>query len=195
MTKKILRVGFDLDGVLLYNPARIVRPLIVAAKKIISPSKAHSFRLPKNRFEELIWLILHKSSFISATGIDDIKTLIKENKIKGYIISARYESLKQDFERWVKKIDARSYFSGIYYNNNNEQPPHFKAAMIKRLKLDIFVEDNWDIVSYLQSHVDLKAQDCKILWIYNLLDRNILYKNKFPSLRKAVEFIHASSKI
>ena len=33
VTKKPLKVGFDLDGVLLYNPARLIRPLMTALKK------------------------------------------------------------------------------------------------------------------------------------------------------------------
>lgn len=186
MHKKPLRVGFDLDGVLLYNPARIARPLIVAVKKIISPQKAHTFRLPKNRLEKFIWMLLHKSSFTTASGLAEIKTLIKEKKIEAYIISARYESLKNDFEEWIRKIDAKSYFSGIHYNNDNEQPHHFKHRMIQKLKLDVFVEDNWDIVQHLSTDHELRTMNCKILWIYNLFDRHIDYKYKYRSLKEAI---------
>ena len=108
--------------------------------------------------------------------------MVKENKIEAYIVSARYESLKKDFENWINKIEARKYFTGIYYNNNNEQPHLFKEQVIKKLNIDIFVEDNWDIVNHLS-----KNTKAKIYWIYNLLDRNIKFKNRFPNLVKAVK--------
>ncbi len=182
MKKQPLRVGFDFDGVLLYNPARIARPIIVHLKKLFIPSEQNKFHLPKTRLQKFIWFLLHKTSFIVAPGYDEIKNLAKTNKIKAYIISARYESLKTDFNVWIKKIDAADYFSGIYYNNTDEQPHLFKEKMIKKLDLDIFVEDNWDIVSHLS-----KKTSVKIFWIYNLLDRNIKYKYKFPCLKQVVE--------
>ena len=53
--------------------------------------------------------------------------------------------------------------------------------MIDKLKLDLYVEDNWDIVSYL----NLKSK-IKIFWIYNILDRNKRFLNKFPSLNSVI---------
>ncbi len=189
MKKQRLRVGFDLDGVLLYNPARIVRPFIVFFKKIFLPKEQNKFHLPKNRIEKLIWLFLHKSSFMTAPGLSEIKKLVMEKKIEAFIVSGRYDSLKEDFNKWLEKIDARKYFSGHYYNSQDEQPHIYKERMIKKLKLDIFVEDNWDIVNHL--HNDYK-QKTKIFWIYNIFDRSIDYPYKFAHLKKAVEFIRSS---
>ncbi|GAB4219722.1 MAG: hypothetical protein Fur009_7190 [Candidatus Microgenomates bacterium] len=194
MKNKVIKVGFDLDGVLLYNPARIARPIIYFLKKIFLKRKIDKFYYPKNKFEKFIWLLLHKSSFFPQSGIDEIKKLIKNKKIKAYVISARYESLKDDFLLWKKKIDPEDLFSGWYYNEKDEQPYEFKAKMIKKLNLDIFVEDNWDIVKKLKvNHVrrgqKLKVKKIKIFWIYNLLDRNIKYKYKFSSLKEVINFI------
>lgn len=184
MKKQPLRVGFDLDGVLLYNPARIYRPVIVFFKKIFLKKEINQFHLPKTGWQKLIWLILHKSSFFPASGLNELKKLIKENKIEAYIISARYEFLKKDFENWLKKIDSSKYFKGAFFNNDNHQPYLFKEKMIKKLNLDIFVEDNWDIVKYLSSKVSTK-----IYWIYNLFDRNIPYKYKFSGLKKVLPYL------
>ena len=57
--------------------------------------------------------------------------------------------------------------------------------MIKKLNLDIYVEDNWDIVRKIK---DQKSK-IKILWIYNILDRNIKYKHKFSSLKKVIDHL------
>jgi hypothetical protein len=56
--------------------------------------------------------------------------------------------------------------------------------MIKKLNLDIFVEDNWDIVKYLKN-----IKKTKIFWIYNLLDKKIKYQYKFKSLKEVVSFL------
>lgn len=186
MKNKVLKVGFDLDGVLLYNPARIFRPIIYFLKKYLLKRKTDQFYYPKNRLEQFIWLLLHKSSLFPQPGIDKIKQLIKEKKIKAYVVSARYESLKKDFYYWKKTIDPKNLFSGWYYNEKNQQPYDFKAQMIKKLNLDIFVEDNWDIVKKLKVKNQKSKVKTKIFWICNLLDRNIKYQYKFKNLKEVV---------
>lgn len=159
--KKQLRVGFDLDGVLLYNPARIIRPIMSFAKKYIFKRDLNKFYYPKNKIEKLIWWFLHKSSLWPAPGIDEILSMIKQKKIQAYIVSARYELLESDFAHWHKIIDPNKLFLGYFYNNKNDQPQIFKEKMIEKLKLDIFVEDNWDIVSYLKNPSFAKATEDK----------------------------------
>jgi len=179
MKNKTIRIGFDLDGVLLYNPARIARPIISFIKKNFLGRDDRKFYLPKNRIEKGVWNLLHKSSLWKGPGIETLMKLIDEEKIKAYIVSARYEFLKGDFNNWVEKIDRKKKFSGYYFNDQNEQPYLFKQKMINRLKLDYFVEDNWDIVNYL-SKLNKK---CKIFWIFNIFDRHIDYQYKYSSLQ------------
>jgi len=187
MKKQILKIGFDLDGVLLYNPARIARPIIVFFKKILLKKEVDKFHYPQTKIQKLIWLMLHKVVFGPALGYDELKKLIKSKKIKAYIITGRNESLKDDYNRWMKKLDAKKYFSGCFFNDKNEQPYLFKERMINKLKLDLYVEDNLDITSYLKSRI--KDQESKIFWIYNIFDRNNLYLNKFPDLESVVKKI------
>jgi len=192
MKKQILKVGFDLDGVLLYNPARIARPVIVFMKKIFLKKEADRFHYPKTKIQKLIWLIFHKVVFGPALGYDELKKLIKSKKIKAYIITGRNESLKKDFKKWLVKLEANKYFSGSYFNDKNEQPFLFKERMIRKLKLDIYVEDNWDIVFYLNSILDKSEQNSriKIYWIYNIFDRLKKFPNKFPSLDSVIKKIN-----
>ncbi len=191
MKKQILKVGFDLDGVLLYNPARIARPIIVFLKKIFLKKEVNKFHYPKTRIQKLIWLIFHKVVFGPAFGYDELKKLITSKKIKAYIITGRNESLKNDFKEWLIKLEAGKFFSGSYFNDKNEQPFLFKERMIKKLKLDLYVEDNWDIVSYLNSIKNKSERNSKIkiYWIYNIFDQLKKFPNKFPSLDSAVKKI------
>lgn len=191
MKKQILKVGFDLDGVLLYNPARIARPIIVFLKKIFLKKEINKFHYPKTKIQKLIWLIFHKVVFGPAFGYDELKKLMKSKKIKAYIITGRNESLKNDFKKWLIKLEASKFFSGSYFNDKNEQPFLFKERMIKKLKLDLYVEDNWDIVSYLNSiqNKSERSSKIKIYWIYNIFDRLKKFPNKFPSLDSVVKKI------
>ena len=180
---KPLKVGFDLDGVILYNPVRIFR---IFAKKFLKPLKAsflhqkkESFYLPASDFEQFLWKILHKTSFRIDKDLGDLKKLVKSKKIKAYLITGRYSFLSEDYFNWLKKIGAKKIFSQCHYNKNNFQPDDFKEKMIKKLKLDVYVEDNYDVIQKLNDHTE-----AKIFWLTNILDRNIPYRFKFFSLRE-----------
>lgn len=146
--------------------------------------------------------MLHETSFFPAVGIEDLKKLIRKGKIEAYIITGRYSFLEKSFYRWLKRHKLDNLFAGYYLNKADEQPHLFKEKIIKKLNLDMFVEDNWDIVQYLKSKI--KNQTCptarrgsklnkktEIHWIYNLLDRNKPYTNKHPFLAK---FLHRIAK-
>ncbi len=181
--QKKLRVGFDLDGVLLYNPARIARPLVTFIKQSLFHAKETKFFIPSTPLQNLIWRIFHYSSLFPNYGIKDIKKLVKKGKIEAYIISGRYAFLSRDFDVWVKRLGAEQFTVKAVLNEKNQQPFLFKQEAIRKLKLDVFVEDNWDVVKKLQNN------GVKVFWLYNILDRTIEYKYKFPTLKKAVRYI------
>jgi len=184
--KKTLKVGFDLDGVILYNPIRIFR---IFAKKILKPLKVillkqekTLFYLPQSNLEKFVWRIIHFTSFKTNTGFEDLKQFALNKNIKLYLITSRYDFLKEDYFYWLKKINAEKIFIQCYYNKNNLQPNEFKEKMIKKLKLDIYVEDNWDIIEKL-NHLT----QAKIFWIINVVDKNIPYQFKFYSLKEVCQ--------
>lgn len=183
---KTLKVGFDLDGVLLYNPARIFRPITNTIKSVLpkkTTSKTH-FYYPKSPIEQLFWHVVHWSSLFVADGFEEIKELSAKNKIEAYIVTSRYNCLKPDFDRWLKTLNKQNTFKGTFHNERNLQPHVFKAEKIKELGLDLFVEDNWDIVQHIN-----KQTPTKTLWISNALDKAIPYDLKFFGLKEAMKFI------
>ncbi len=193
MAKKIPKVGFDLDGVILFNPIRIFRPL-ASFFRFIKPylfhESAESFYFPHSRPEKLVWRELHKTSFKLATGFDEIKQLAQDQKIDAYVITSRYSFLKNDFEYWVKKMGAKKFLKGWYYNKNDMQPNLFKRTMIKKLKLDYFVEDNWGIIKKLNGSI----RTIKVLWVSNFFDRNIPYKYKFFNLKQVADHLKKATR-
>ena len=183
--KKILKVGFDLDGVILYNPIRLVRPiakLLKPLKSFFLKQKMESFYFPKTKIEQFFFRLLHKTSFMPDPALNDLKKLVMAKKIEAYIITGRYSFLKKDYEIWLKKIKAKTIFEKCYQNQNDLQPNEFKEIMIKKLNLDVYVEDNWDIVEKLK----IKNEKLKVFWITNILDKNIPYKYKFNKLKEAL---------
>jgi len=183
---KILKVGFDMDGVILYNPIRFVRPiakLLKPLKSLIFQQKTESFYFPKSPIEKFLFDLLHKTSFMADPALKDIERLVKERKIEAYIITGRYSFLKKDYDSWLKSINKNKTFKGCYQNIGDSQPNEFKQKMIKKLNLDIYVEDNWDIVQKLR----IKNSKLRIYWITNILDKNISYKYKFDNLREALQ--------
>jgi Txe/YoeB family toxin of Txe-Axe toxin-antitoxin module len=189
-SKKPLRVGFDLDGVVLYNPARTARPLVAFVKRSILRKKKTLFYVPKSGIAKLIWLLLHQSSFIPAKGLNDIKKLIESGKIDPYIITGRYASLVGDFEKWTKRLEREYGFTSFSYNRENEQPHIYKKRMMKEMNLDIFIEDNWDIVRMIKSSSG--APKTKIFWITNPIDKFFIgYENKFNNMREVARRLNA----
>jgi hypothetical protein len=181
---KPLKVGFDLDGVLLYNPTRVIRPLVSVVKRALLHKRKLKFYYPKTSVEKVFWALAHKSSIYTAPGLEEITRLVEEGKIEAYLITARFAFLGPGVQRWVKKKHLEKTFTGVYYNAANEQPHEFKERMIKKLKLDLYVEDNFDIVQYLK-----EKTSARVLWIYNIFDSTTPFPHKFPHLKDAIQFI------
>ncbi len=187
MKNKPIRVGFDLDGVLLYNPARIVRPLIalLKKKKILIDRKELEFYVPKPGVQQYIWDFFHKSSCFMAPGIDKIRLMKEEGLIEPYLITGRFAHLENDFNKWKRRMGADELFKKCFMNSADEQPHLFKERLIKELNLDVFVEDNWDIVRYLSK----KSKAKKIIWVSNIFDWKIKHPYKVNNLNQAIELI------
>lgn len=191
MAKKTpLRVGFDLDGVLLYNPARTARMPVSLIKKLFFKKKRLKFYIPTHPVAKLIWRAFHWSSLFVAPGLNDIKDLVKKGNIEAFIVTARYSFLEKDFRHWLNKMNVGHIFTDVYQNTRDEQPHLFKERMIKELGLDIFVEDNFDIIKHLT-----KKTNAKIFWIYNIFDAFISHPHKFSSLKKTVDQIKKNTEL
>ena len=186
MKKKVLRVGFDFDGVIAYFPLRIVRAPISFVKKKIFKVKKLTFFYPKSPLERFIWVLLHDTSTFPAKGINLFRAAVERGEIEAHLVTARYSFLDTHLDRWLNKHQLKGFFTSISINEKNEQPHLFKERMVNKMKFDYFVEDNMDIVEHLS-----KKTSTKVYWIYNIVDRTHPYPYKFPYLGKALESILA----
>jgi hypothetical protein len=188
MTKR-LKVGFDFDGVIAYNPFRIVRPILAFLKKDVLGVKKLKFWYPRHRWQQIFWIILHESSVFPANGIDQFKTLVSNGTIEAHLVTARYSFLDGHLFRWLDRHKLRKYFKTINFNKRDEQPHLFKERLINKHQFDVFVEDNLDIVKHLHGR-----SKTKIFWIYNLFDREYPHVYKYPYLGKALYDIKQKKK-
>jgi hypothetical protein len=188
MTKR-LKIGFDFDGVIAYNPFRIGRPIISYVKKRLFGVKKLKFWYPKHRWQQIFWIILHESSIFPANGIEDFKTLVKRGDIEAHLVTARFSFLDDQLFAWLDRNKLRNYFKTINFNKLDEQPHKFKERLIMEHQFDVFIEDNLDIVKHL--HGKTKT---KIYWIYNLFDRKYPHIHKYPYLKDALLDIHSTKK-
>ena len=184
MSKRKIRIGFDFDGVLFYNPARVLRPLIYFVKRYFLGIKTTRFYVPKNGFTQKIAALLHKTSLRPNKGFDEFLKLASHPDYEIYIITARLSFMKKDLEQLLKKFDI-SNIKRIVQNIKDEQPHTFKERLIKELKLDYFVEDNWDIVEHLS-----KKTGTTVVWIHNIIDRLFIkYPHHGGNLKDAIRII------
>jgi hypothetical protein len=179
-----LRVGFDLDGVLLYNPLRIVRPIAATIKRSLKKDEAH-FLIPKSPLVRSLWRLAHRLSFFTPPGFEQIRVLTDTGLIEPYLITARYSFLSRDVDRFVEKHQLAQYFHKIITNKYDEQPHLYKERTIRENNIAIFVEDNWNIVQHLHRTLPY----VETLWMYNMLDRSISYPYKFAHLATAIAHI------
>ena len=182
--KRKIRIGLDFDGVVAYNPFRIIRAPIKWFKREVLGIRKLTFFVPKNWWQRILWSIVHESSVFPATGMDLLRGMSTDPKYEFHLITARFGFLRKSLENWLDRYQARGLFKSININENLEQPHEFKLRMVKKLKLDYYVEDNLDIVVYVRDKIKTK-----IFWIYNFMDVRHPYPHKFPYLGKALEGI------
>jgi hypothetical protein len=187
MRKKI-RVGFDFDGVVAYNPLRVVRSSITFVKKKILRRKNTAFTIPKGGLPRFIWRIAHDTSFFPSRGTGTLRKLVETDRIEAYLISGRFGYLEDHLNTWLTRNKMKQYFTKININKNDEQPHKFKERTIRKLGLDFYIEDNWDIVEHLSKTVP----ETKVYWVTNIVDRYIKYPRKYNSLEEILENIMVS---
>lgn len=179
-----IKVGLDFDGVVAYNPVRIVRAPIKWFKREVLGIRKLTFFVPKNNLQRVLWTLIHESSIFPARGLDLLKQMAGDSKYEFHLITARFGFLKDNLFYWLRKNQLSDLFETVNINENQEQPHEYKERKLNELDLDYFVEDNLDIVMHLQKNTDVK-----VYWIYNLFDKNKNYADKFPYLEKALEEI------
>lgn len=148
--KKIIKIAFDLDGVIIDKPPLMPRWLIEWLFKGNSKNKLH-YRFPKTRLEQFIRQLSHSSWLRPPIkkSLEIIKEMAANPRLKLYIISSRYSFLEQKTRQWLVRYLRLKDFTDVYLNIKNEQPHLFKEKILKKIKPDVFIDDDDLLIAYL----------------------------------------------
>lgn len=163
-----MKIGFDLDKVFVGYPPLVPGQLIDWLYRSHLTNQL-SYRIPNSRWEQ----VLRRSTHLSwlrrkiEENVSFIQYLSQNPAHKLYLISSRYRFLEEKTHRLLKKYGLVSPFTAIYLNSQNEQPHFFKERVIKQLQLDLFVDDDLELLRYLKDH----CPGVQLLW-YNPRRKN-----------------------
>lgn len=156
-------IGFDLDGIFIdapqFIPKSVLEWLYRGAQK-----NGPSYRFP-SKAEQIVRKMSHFSLFRpkiqkNINYINTLKLKSKSNKL--YLISSRYQFLENTTYSLLKKYKLIPCFSSINLNLKNEEPHLFKEKIIKKLKIDFYIDDDFRLLKYLSQN----CPETKFFW-YN----------------------------
>lgn len=158
-----MNIGFDLDKIFIDYPPLIPHGIIDRAYKKISKNQL-IYRIP-SRYEELFRLLLHIPILRRPIkkNISFVKKLTTLNKNKYFLISGRFGFLKNRTDEIIRKYKFDKIFNGLYFNFANNQPHLFKQDIIIKLKINLYVDDDLQLLRYLS----LKNPKVKFFWLNN----------------------------
>ncbi len=144
-----MNIGFDLDGIFVDKPPFMPKWLIEKLYKGGNRATLH-YRIP-GTFEQYIRKISHLSFLRPAiqSNIALLSQIAENNRNKLYLISSRFNFLKDATVHIEKKYNFSLIFKEMFFNKDNEQPHLFKNRLIKELKIDRFVDDDFSLLIYL----------------------------------------------
>jgi hypothetical protein len=146
-----MKIGFDLDKVFIDYPPFVPSMLIDKLYKK-RDNGLLLYRIPS--YPEQI--------FRKATHLPFLRPAIKENlsflkniSKKGnklYLISSRFKFLEEETQQVINKYQLDKIFDELYFNFENKQPHLFKNDVIKKLHLDLYVDDDFSLINYVAKH-------------------------------------------
>ncbi len=162
-----MKIGFDLDKVLINFPPLVPSRLI----DLIYKGKLNGslkYRIP-GRLEQIIRIFSHYPLLRPPirSNINYVKNLALANKNKYYLISSRFSFLEKRTNDIIKKYQLDKMFDAMYFNYSNKQPHEFKNEIIKKLDLDMYIDDDLRLLEYLAKN----NPKTKFFWLNKNLNK------------------------
>lgn len=171
-----MNIGFDLDRIFINYPPLIPSQLIdwlykQSLREILSlkrhNSKTLSYNIPHSWFAKTIRQISHIPLLRPPIkqNINFIHTFSNHTH-QLHLISSRFGFLQNLTYYLLNKYQLSTPFSSINLNLHDMQPHLFKEKIIKEKMIQLFVDDDLELLKYLQT----RCPDTKLLW-YNPYSR------------------------
>lgn len=164
-----MNIGFDLDKIFINFPPLVPERIIEWIYKG-KPNGSLKYRIP-GRAEQIIRIFSHYPLFRPpiAKNMNYVKNLALANTNKYYLISSRFSFLEKRTAAIIKRYKFDKIFNAMYFNYANNQPHNFKDEIIKKLNLDMYVDDDLQLLEYL---VD-KNPKTKFFWLNNKVSKQM----------------------
>lgn len=168
-----MNIGFDLDKIFINFPPFIPTKIIEWLYKG-NPNGTLKYRIP-GKAEQMIRTFSHYSLFRSpiTKNVNYVKNIALANTNK-YLISSRFSFLEKRTSDIIKRYKLDKIFNAMYFNYSNNQPHEFKSEVIKKLNLDMYIDDDLQLLKYLSD----KNPKTKFFWLNNKTSKT-LRKNLF----------------
>ncbi|MBU4098561.1 hypothetical protein KJ980_02820 [Patescibacteria group bacterium] len=174
-----MNIGFDLDKVFIDTPPFIPKSFIDKLYKK-RDNGVLLYRIP-GPIGQVVRKITHLYIFRPQIKENiDFLHVFPKDKNNLYLISGRFKFLENKTKKIIEKYHFTEIFDDMYFNFANEQPHFFKNRIIKKLKLDCFIDDDLSLLNYIARN----NPKIKFFWLTN-------HSGKAPRLPN----IHAISKL
>jgi hypothetical protein len=173
-----MKIGFDLDGIFIGTPPLVSRKLLEKFYKTKSNGKLR-YRIPS--YPEQLFRKLTHLPFLRPPLKENI-AFLKSLSNKGhrlYLITSRYSFLEKETRRLLKTQGLDKAFDTIYLNGENQQAHLFKDALIKKLKLDIHIDDDIALINFIAK----ENPETKFFWFNPDREKKSLAKNVFSIVK------------
>lgn len=167
-----MNIGFDLDKVFIDYPP------LVPSSFIDRLYKKKSKGTPLYRFPSKPEQILRKLSHAPF-----LRPVIKENLIflnrisqknhRLFLISSRFGFLQKETDMLMKRLGFDTIFEHLYFNFSNKQPHEFKNEILKKHKLDMYVDDDFPLIKFVAK----QNKTTRFFWLTNVDKKQLLTRN------------------
>ncbi len=170
-----MNIGFDLDGIFINTPPLVPKEIIekLYKKKDNGVLLYKIPSVPEQLFRKATHLPIFRPPI--EENLRFLKSISKKDN-KLYLISSRFKFLEKETNQLVKRYGLDTIFDGIYFNFDNKQPHVFKDEIIKKLKLDVHIDDDLSLIKFVAQH----NPKIKFLWLNNKLNKDFIAANVFP---------------
>jgi hypothetical protein len=149
---KMVKIGFDLDGVLARHYLdRFWFMMRKRKEKELLAKDGRGYIYPETWLEKLFLTAINRLRRISSLDREEIKALANREGLEIYLVTGRFGFLQDLTLSWLKRNNLIRYFSYVFLNKDNQDPTYFKASVINRQGLDIFIDDDLEVLERLSS--------------------------------------------
>lgn len=180
---KKVKIGFDFDKVFVNYPPLIPSAIIELLYKRKNGKLA--YRMPgkiEQKIRTLSHHVLLRPPIIQ--NVNAMAKILEKGDIEAYVISSRFSFLKNKTNEWNKKYGMEKYFKKMFFNFKDAQPQVFKEEILRKEKIEKFIDDDLDLLRYLSE----RNPAIQFFWITNSKKTNNLPSN-IRTIKNIDEFI------